>query len=137
MLPIELVESLLRFSDRAHLVRIQKTGKNALDFYLSYYLGQITATDKSATIGILSRDGGYDILVEHILTNHQAEGIVRLTTLDEVQYTKSSEEIPPELPKQPEKVEIEVPKPSLSIAPYFQAALTALREPDASPQSFA
>ncbi len=44
-LPVSLVKSLLRFGERTHLVQLQKTGKNALDFYLSYYLGQITATD--------------------------------------------------------------------------------------------
>lgn len=85
MLPISLVQSLLRFGERVHLVQLQKTGKNALDFYLSYYLGQITATDPNAQIGILSRDGGYDVLVEHILKNHQAKGIVRLANIDEVQ----------------------------------------------------
>lgn len=83
MLPISLVQSLLRFGERVHLVQLQKTGKNALDFYLSYYLGQITATDPNAQIGILSRDGGYDVLVEHILKNHQAKGIVRLANIDE------------------------------------------------------
>lgn len=130
MLPIDLVESLLRFGDRAHLIRLQKTGKNALDFYLSYYLGQITATDPQATIGILSRDGGYDILVEHILDNQHAQGIVRLATLEEVQLQEIEPEIVPILPKQPEII-AEEPKPTISIAPYFQAALTALRQPDA------
>lgn len=130
MLPIDLVESLLRFGDSAHLIRLQKTGKNALDFYLSYYLGQITATDPQATIGILSRDGGYDILVEHILDNQHAQGIVRLATLEEVQLQEIEPEIVPILPKQPEII-AEEPKPTISIAPYFQAALTALRQPDA------
>lgn len=130
MLPIDLVESLLRFGDRAHLIRLQKTGKNALDFYLSYYLGQITATDPQATIGILSRDGGYDILVEHILDNQHAQGIVRLATLEEVQIQEIEPEIVPTLPKQTEII-AEESKPTVSIAPYFQAALTALRQPDA------
>ena len=72
-LPIGLVQSLLRFGERVHLIQLQKSGKNALDFYLSYYLGQITATDPEAHIGILSRDGGYDVLVEHIVENRQAQ----------------------------------------------------------------
>ena len=36
-LPIELCEALCRFGQRAHFIRIAKTGKNALDFYLAYY----------------------------------------------------------------------------------------------------
>ena len=94
MLPISLVQSLLRFGERVHLIQLQKTGKTALDFYLSYYLGQITATYPNTQIGILSRDGGYDVMVEHILKNHQAKGIVRLANIDEVQHQKITTEQP-------------------------------------------
>ena len=130
MLPVSLVKSLLRFGERAHLVQLQKTGKNALDFYLSYYLGQITATDSEAQIGILSRDGGYDVLVEHILETRQAQGIVRLTDIDEVQHQKITAAPPPALLENSPQPETE-PKPQQSLAPYFQAALVALRRPDA------
>lgn len=130
MLPVSLVKSLLRFGERAHLVQLQKTGKNALDFYLSYYLGQITATDPEAQIGILSRDGGYDVLVEHILENQQAQGIVRLANIDEVQHQKITAAPPPALLENSPQPETE-PKPQQSLAPYFQAALVALRRPDA------
>lgn len=130
MLPISLVKSLLRFGERAHLVQLQKTGKNALDFYLSYYLGQITATDPEAQIGILSRDGGYDVLVEHILETQQAQGIVRLANIDEVQHQKITAAPPPALLENSPQPETE-PKPQQSLAPYFQAALVALRRPNA------
>jgi len=129
-LPVSLVKSLLRFGERAHLVQLQKTGKNALDFYLSYYLGQITATDPEAQIGILSRDGGYDVLVEHILETRQAKGIVRLTDIDEVQHQKITAAPPPALLENSPQPETE-PKPQQSLAPYLQAALAALRRPDA------
>lgn len=130
MLPISLVQSLLRFGERVHLVQLQKTGKNALDFYLSYYLGQIIATDPEARIGILSRDGGYDVLVEHILEPQQAQGIVRLDNIDEVQHQKITAAPPPALLENSPQPETE-PKPQQSLAPYFQAALAALRRPDA------
>ena len=110
VLPISLVKSLLRFGERAHLVQLQKTGKNALDFYLSYYLGQITATDPEAQIGILSRDGGYDVLVEHILETRQAKGIVRLVNIDEVQHQKITAAPPPALLENSPQPETE-PKP--------------------------
>ena len=129
-LPVSLVKSLLRFGERTHLVQLQKTGKNALDFYLSYYLGQITATDPEAQIGILSRDGGYDVLVEHILETQQAKGIVRLANIDEVQHQKITAAPPPALLENNTQPETE-PKPQQSLAPYFQAALAALRRPDA------
>ncbi|WP_153716066.1 PIN domain-containing protein [Eikenella corrodens] len=128
MLPISLVQSILRFGERAHIVQLQKTGKNALDFYLSYSLGQITATDRNAQICILSRDGGYDVLVEHILETQQAQGIVRLVNIDEVQQQKITT-VPTALLENSSSPE--TAKPQQSLAPYFQAALTALRRPDA------
>lgn len=132
MLPISLVQSLLRFGERVHLVQLQRTGKNALDFYLSYYLGQITAGDPSAQIGILSRDGGYDVLVEHILANRHAQGILRLADIDEVQHQHINAPADSALIEaNSDHVAENTPNPPQSLAPYFQAALTALRKPDA------
>ncbi|MDO4642879.1 MAG: PIN domain-containing protein, partial [Cardiobacteriaceae bacterium] len=67
-----------------HFVRLEKAGKNALDFYLSYYLGRITEQDKQAYICILSRDGGYDVLVEHLKENRLCADIIRLNSLQHV-----------------------------------------------------
>ncbi|WP_245936072.1 PIN domain-containing protein [Suttonella ornithocola] len=128
-----MVQSLLRFGERVHIIRLQKAGKNALDFYLSYYLGKITAIDPKAIIGILSKDGGYDILVEHILANQNAESIIRLDSVEkvrqemicqksiEIDFTASDTDIK----------NIEVKENHQSLAPYFQTTLIALRAPNA------
>lgn len=133
-LSIELVQSLLRFGERVHIIRLQKTGKNALDFYLSYYLGQITATDPEAIIGILSRDGGYDVLVEHILVNQNAQSIIRLDSVEKVQKELICQEetrIASSMDFADDTQSIEVKVNQHSIAPYFQAALMGLRTPNA------
>ena len=83
-LSVELCEALCRFGRNVHFVRIAKTGKNALDFYLTYYLGKITEQDKEALICVLSRDSGFDVLVEHLEDNRLCSGIVRLASLGEV-----------------------------------------------------
>ena len=80
-MPIELCEALCRFGKNAHIIRIAKTGKNALDFYLAYYLGKISEQDKDAIICIFSRDTGFDILVEHMESGQHCRGIVRIATL--------------------------------------------------------
>lgn len=85
-LPIELCEALCRFGQYVHFIRIAKTGKNALDFYLTYYLGQITAQDKDALICILSRDTGFDILVEHLESTQLCRGIIRLAALEDAAH---------------------------------------------------
>ncbi|OSI12362.1 PIN domain-containing protein [Neisseria canis] len=89
-LSVELCEALCRFGKNVHFVKVAKTGKNALDFYLAYYLGKITETDKNAVICILSRDGGFDVLVEHLKDNQLCSGIVRLENLDEVNKVNHS-----------------------------------------------
>ncbi|WP_373819299.1 PIN domain-containing protein [Glaesserella sp.] len=82
-LPVEFCEALCRFGKNVHFLRIAKTGKNALDFYLTYYLGKITEQDKEAEICILSRDGDFDVVIEHITDNQYCHSIVRLEQLSE------------------------------------------------------
>ena len=78
---LDLCESLCRFGKNVHFVRLEKTGKNALDFYLAFYIGRITQTDPEAQICILSKDGGFDPLVEHINGRHMADKVVRVKEL--------------------------------------------------------
>lgn len=82
-LPVEFCEALCRFGKNVHFIRIAKTGKNALDFYLTYYLGKITEKDHHAEICILSRDGGFDVVIDHISENQLCQSIVRLEQLSE------------------------------------------------------
>ena len=77
-LPLELVETLLRFdSKNVHIIKMQHTGKNALDFYLSFYLGKISEIDSCANVCILARDSGYDVLVEHLNSVYDGIDIIR------------------------------------------------------------
>ena len=77
-LPLELVETLLKFDNKnVHIIRMQHTGKNALDFYLSFYLGKISEIDSQADVCILARDSGYDVLVEHLNSVYDGIDIIR------------------------------------------------------------
>lgn len=88
-LSVELCEALCRFGENVHFVRVAKTGKNALDFYLAYYLGKITEQDNEALICILSRDGGFDVLVEHLEDVGHCKGIVRLAALEDARKNEA------------------------------------------------
>jgi len=84
-LPLELVETLLRFDNRnVHIIKMQHSGKNALDFYLSFYLGKISEIDSMADICILARDSGYDILVEHLNSAYDGINIMRLENTNQL-----------------------------------------------------
>ncbi|MGP5201176.1 PIN domain-containing protein [Psychrobacter aquimaris] len=84
-LPLELVETLLRFDNgNVHIIKMQHAGKNALDFYLSFYLGKISEIDPKADVCILARDSGYDILVEHLNSAYDGMNIKRLVNANQL-----------------------------------------------------
>lgn len=53
------------FGVRATPVRISRTGKNALDFHLAFYMGYIAARHPDARFAVLSNDNGYKPMLEH------------------------------------------------------------------------
>lgn len=53
------------FGDRATEVRIARTGKNALDFHLSFYMGYIASKQPDARFVVLSNDKGYGPMLDH------------------------------------------------------------------------
>lgn len=90
-LPLELVENLLRFdNENVHIIKMQHAGKNALDFYLSFYLGKISEIDPSADVCILARDSGYDILVEHLNSAYDGMNIMRLENANQLSVAYES-----------------------------------------------
>ena len=61
-----LVEKLLQHAASVQLVRLASSGKNALDFTLAYYVGRAAAADPGGYFHIISRDTGFDPLVDHL-----------------------------------------------------------------------
>jgi NTP pyrophosphatase (non-canonical NTP hydrolase) len=53
------------FGDKVTLVKIARSGKNALDFHLSFYMGYIAARRPDARFVVLSNDRGYLPMLEH------------------------------------------------------------------------
>ncbi|MBL8522544.1 MAG: hypothetical protein JNN20_02530 [Betaproteobacteria bacterium] len=51
---------------RAKYVNVEFDGKNVLDFYIAYYLGELSAADPTGFFHIISGDKGFDPLVAHI-----------------------------------------------------------------------
>jgi hypothetical protein len=65
-----LVEKLMEHAASVQLVRLASSGKNALDFALAYYVGRTVTADPSAFIHIVSKDTGFNPLVEHLRSRH-------------------------------------------------------------------
>lgn len=51
--------------ERITLVPISKTGKNALDFHLTFYLGYVAAKHPDAHLVVVANDKGYDPMIAH------------------------------------------------------------------------
>jgi hypothetical protein len=61
-----LVEKLLEHAATVELIRLQSSGRNALDFTLVYYLGRAVLADPRGCFHIVSKDAGFDPLIEHL-----------------------------------------------------------------------
>lgn len=65
-LDVPLVEMLLKHAASVELVRLASSGKNAVDFAVAYYVGRATIQYPAGHFHIISKDTGFDPLVEHL-----------------------------------------------------------------------
>jgi hypothetical protein len=65
-LDTDLVAKLLENPAAIELIRLESSGKNALDFAVAYYLGKAVEADPSGCFHIISKDTGFDPLVAHL-----------------------------------------------------------------------
>lgn len=90
--PIELVQKTQPFGDAVEWVRVQGKGRNALDFFIAFFLGRDVATDNKKTFIIYSKDTGYDPLITHLRKNGiRAKRIVSFLELSQNQTKKFDE----------------------------------------------
>lgn len=65
-IPFDLAAAMQSLGDAARYIKITGTGKNALDFHIAYYIGELVAKDLSAYFHVISRDTGFDTLIKHL-----------------------------------------------------------------------
>jgi hypothetical protein len=78
----DFVKSILQLRDRAEIIEMSGTGKNALDFHIAYYLGELVTKDPKAQFHVISKDMGFDPLIKHLRGNGVA--VRRETDLAEI-----------------------------------------------------
>lgn len=64
----ELAIQMQVMRERADYVRISGNGSNALDFHIAFHIGQLAAVDPRGFFHIISKDTGFDPLVQHLKT---------------------------------------------------------------------
>lgn len=65
-LSFELVAAVQALGDRAEYIKIAGVGKNALDFHIAYYIGRIAKDQPESFFHIISKDTGFDPLIQHL-----------------------------------------------------------------------
>lgn len=67
---VAVVQKLVAHAASVLLIRLELSGKNAVDFALAYYLGRRVLADPTAYFHIVSKDKGFDPLIEHLRSQH-------------------------------------------------------------------
>lgn len=65
-LPVELVLAVQELGERAEYTVLETSGRNALDFHIAYYLGVLASIEPSGFFHIISKDTGFDPLIQHL-----------------------------------------------------------------------
>lgn len=85
-LPAELIESAQKFGSRITWVKTSRQGHNALDFHISYYVGQMVQSDPKVFFHIVSKDDGFDALIDFMKERNLF--IDRVESIDEIPLVK-------------------------------------------------
>lgn len=64
--PIDLVLRTQPFGDAVQWIQVNGKGRNALDFFIAFFLGRDAAADPGKSFIIYSKDTGYDPLINHL-----------------------------------------------------------------------
>lgn len=64
--PYELAEAIQTLGENAKYIKIAGNGRNALDFHIAYYIGVLSAQNPDAQFHIITRDTGFDPLIDHL-----------------------------------------------------------------------
>lgn len=86
-LPFDLVTAMQRMGERAEYVKIAGVGPNALDFHIAYYIGRISCDEPEAFFHIISKDTGFDPLIQHL--KNQKIFCGRWPSLEEIPAVKA------------------------------------------------
>jgi hypothetical protein len=112
-LDVGLVEQLLLHSASVQLVRLTTRGKNAVDFALAYYLGQAAAAAPQTAFYIISKDTGFDPLIEHLLSKNMR--VLRHTDFAGIADPKPAPPAPVPIPKASPKSRAASPNGGVSV----------------------
>ena len=78
----ELVHSMQTLGANAEYVKIARTGRNAVDMHIAYYIGRLLEKEPNAAIHIISKDTDFDPLIEYLRA--KGSSCKRVKTITEI-----------------------------------------------------
>lgn len=87
----ELVQSAQKFGERLKWIPTSRAGSNALDFHIAYYLGQMSLCMPKPFFHIISKDKGFDALIDFM----KSKGLFidRVISIEDIPLVKKMTEI--------------------------------------------
>ena len=65
-LTFDTAAAVQKLGARAEYIKIAGNGSNALDFHIAFHIGHLAAQDPTAFFHIISKDTGFDPLIQHL-----------------------------------------------------------------------
>ena len=75
-LSFDIVSAMQRLGTRAEYIKIAGNGSNALDFHIAFYIGHLAAQDQTGYFHIISKDTGFDPLIQHLSRRRDRKSVV-------------------------------------------------------------
>jgi hypothetical protein len=100
-LSFEAAAALQKMGSKAEYIKISGQGSNALDFHVAFYIGHIAAQEPTAHFHIISKDAGFDPLVQHLksrkllVARYQDVGEIPNLKAANVQASQAKQASPP------------------------------------------
>lgn len=92
-----IAANIQKMGTRAEYIKVKGSGKNTLDFHISYYIGAIAEKTPDAHFYIMSKDKGFDPLVTHLqekkINISRVEAISKITASQKKTVPKSKIDI--------------------------------------------
>jgi PIN domain len=67
-IPTSTAAALQPLGSRAQYIQMARSGRNALDFHIAFYIGRLSATEDNPYFHVIAKDKDLDVLIEHLKT---------------------------------------------------------------------
>ena len=67
--PFKLLDAMLALGGNVEPIKVMRSGSNAVDMHIAYYVGRLIEKEPNSVIHIISGDSDFDPLVEYLKAN--------------------------------------------------------------------